>query len=204
MRALSILSIVSMPLFAEGQDLPGRERPRVLASLVSVCGTAHDYRTTFDMASSAEVPLRGKDNLLAGLRIQSHRPENAAYDGSFRRIGLSGHLAARRYPWEWAEGFFVQAGLGYGRDWGTATRYREGGPEEGWVAYAHHQDHQTLEAALGFGYRWHAGPLVIDGRFAFGPKRIVRKEYDGRSAPTSADWMESLLRFQDLEVGFSI
>lgn len=110
------------------------------------------------------------------------------------------------HPWDWAPGFFAELGLGYGQDWGRATRFLPGSLENGYdpIALTVRQDRASFEAALGAGYRWHAGPLNIDCRFAFGPKWMVRKEPDEMGATRETGWMESLLRFQDLEVGFSL
>ncbi|MEO6094450.1 MAG: hypothetical protein ABIW76_01820 [Fibrobacteria bacterium] len=193
---------------------PRIERPKVYCSLVSLYGTASDRRHIRDFGGAFEMPAGETWTAVARFRYlnveqeewnEQERGDNVyanSFPSEYRVLGFQ--AALRRHPWEWMPGFFAEALLGYKRISGGATSAMEtfmDGPAFGSnvTTYTNH----ALETAIGFGYLWEMKRLRIALGYAFGPEFLFRNSrYNDGTTQASSELLE-LLRFNQLEVGYS-
>jgi hypothetical protein len=184
-------------------------------SLNSLYGMAADRQHIRDFGAAFEMPMgRGVSAVARGryLRVkqepwnETERRDNVYADMFPSRYQIAGVQAALRLrPWEWMEGFFSEALLGYKQIRGGDPEPRPVPSFEGYTGapgVASFTNH-AFEAALGFGYMWEMKRMRVALGFAFGPEFLVRNDKltDGSSRSTGE--ILDLLRFNQFEVGYA-
>lgn len=189
---------------------------RLQASVLSLYGTASDYRRTLDFRAALEWPLSDRSSVLGGLRRNRHDAKGAEGPDSYRESGWGIEAAFRRHPWEWMPGFFIQALAAMER---SEARNPAHDPDAqvwwpnnmayGYDATLTHRVRIVYEGGLGYGYAWSLGRLSMEWQGILGPRAwsetayATRAQSDGSRArfrQWAGDW-DSFFRFRDLRIG---
>lgn len=190
--------------------------PRFQASMLSLYGTAADYRRTLDLQAALEWPLSDRVSALGGFRRS--RQDAKGTDGPYASAehGWGIEAALRRHPWEWMPGFFIQGVAAMRRSEARNPAHDPGAEvwwpnrlDYGYDATVTRKVRTAYEGGVGYGYVWTFGRLSMELQGILGPSAwketvyATRREYDGSSVhhrQWASDW-DSFLRFRDLRVG---